>query len=84
MAKRPASISAKSTAKRIRRSAGPTFIQRSRSESSEQKAIWHNESGAGKSRVRRQFFELGTDDQVAVKEGLERLLQDRIERAGSQ
>lgn len=74
-------VSAKATAKRLRR--GPTFIQRSRQTSSEQKAIWHNVTGAGRSRVMRPFFELGDQDQAAIKDGIERLIQARITQAGA-
>jgi hypothetical protein len=73
-----AAVSATRTAKRLRK--GPTFIQRSRSVGSEQKAIWHNVTGAGASRVIREFFGASLDDQVAVKGGIETLLQARIER----
>lgn len=68
---------AKRAAKKVRK--GPTFIQRSRAVSSEQKAIWHNVTGAGKSRVLRPFFEVGKDDQEAIKDGIETLLKARIE-----
>ena len=78
MAKIP--VSAKKAAQRIRR--GPTLIQSSRSLSAEEKAIYHNVMGAGRSRVKREFFELGTDDQQAVKDGVEKLLKARIARAG--
>jgi hypothetical protein len=45
---------------------GPTFIQRSRNESSEQKAIFHNVTGAGRSRVVREFFGLTVEEQAKV------------------
>lgn len=51
-----------------------TFVQRSRGESPQQKAIYHAEVGAGKARVRRDFFQLGAADKDAVT----RLLQSRI------
>lgn len=41
---------------------GLTFIQRSRSISAADKAFWHNESGAGKRRVKREFFDLSDAD----------------------
>lgn len=49
-----------------------TFIARSRQESSEQKAIWNNDT--------RQFFDLTTADQTACRDALERLLETRLRR----
>ena len=43
-----------------------TFIQASRAESPEQKALYHQVTGAGKSRVLRKFFELSEDDEQAL------------------
>ncbi len=76
-----ASVSAKRTARRLR--TGPTFIQRSRSESSEQKAIWHNVTGAGPRGVIREFFGLDGDDKQTITETLERLLQGRIDQTSA-
>jgi hypothetical protein len=73
-----ASISAKATAKRLAKG-GPTFIQRSRSASSEQKAIWHNVTGAGRSGVIREFFGLNQDDGTAIQNGLETLIKARLD-----
>jgi hypothetical protein len=86
MAKRSAlpGISAKRAAKKLRKvRSGPTFIQRSRSVSSEQKAIYHNVTGAGKSGVKRQFFEIGDDDAKAIKDGVEKLMAAEIAKAGT-
>lgn len=80
MAKR--SISAKSTAKRLAKG-GPTFIQRSRAVSSEQKAIWHNVTGAGRRGVIREFFGLNEEDGTAITNGLETLIKARLEQAGA-
>jgi hypothetical protein len=55
-----------------------TFIGRSRSVSSEQKAIFHQVTGAGRSRVRRPFFDIGQSDAQACSEALEKLIADRI------
>lgn len=38
----------------------------SKSISPEQKAIYHHETGAGRSRVRRRFFEIGDEDETAI------------------
>ena len=69
-------------AKRPKR-AGPTFIQRSRGESSEQKAIWHNVTGAGRSQVVREFFGLDDSDHTAVRDAVETLLARRLEGSGT-
>lgn len=53
---------------------GPTLIQRSRSVSPQQKAIYHTVTGAGRSRVIRDFFNLGPGDDEAIR----RLVQSRI------
>ena len=51
-----------------------TLIQRSRAISPQQKAVYPAEVGAGKSRVKRDFFNLGPGDAEAVT----RMLQSRI------
>lgn len=51
-----------------------TLIQQSRSVSPQQKAIYHVESGAGKKRVIRDFFNTGPGDSEAIT----RMLQTRI------
>ena len=45
-----------------RRRTGPTMIQRSRGMSAEEKALYHHVAGAGKSRVKRQFFDVSESD----------------------
>jgi hypothetical protein len=55
-----------------------TFIGRSRAESSEQKAIWHHRTGAGRSKVKRQFFDLNDTDKQALRDGLEQALTIRL------
>jgi gentisate 1,2-dioxygenase len=76
-----ASVSAKATARRLRR--GPTFIQRSRAVSSEQKAIYHHVTGAGRSQVKREFFDLDTEDQTSILQKLEDGLRARLTRTGA-
>jgi hypothetical protein len=44
------------------KASGGTFIQRSRSIGAADKAFWHNESGAGRKRVIREFFGLDAAD----------------------
>ncbi len=54
-----------------KRQAKQTLIQRSRAISPQQKAIYHNVSGAGRGRVKREFFDLAQEDLTAVTELLE-------------
>jgi hypothetical protein len=67
-------------AKRPKRS-GPTFIQRSRAVASEQKAIYHNVTGAGRSGVIRQFFGVSAADETTLGNSLERLIRMRVNTA---
>lgn len=57
-----------------KRRQGPTLIQSSRAVSPQQKAVYHTVAGAGRSRVKRDFFDLGPGDSEAIT----RLLQARI------
>ena len=43
-----------------------TLIQQSRRKSPAEKATYHQEAGAGRSRVKRRFFELGASDEAAI------------------
>lgn len=47
-----------------------TLIQRSRSKRPSEKAYWHNEAGAGKSRIVREFFGLTSGDEQAIENEL--------------
>lgn len=49
---------------RAKRGKGPTLIQQSRRISDEQKALYHQVLGAGKSHVKRQFLNL-SDAEIA-------------------
>ncbi len=70
-------------AKTARRST-QTLIQKSRGISPQQKAIYHNLVGAGRSRVKREFFDMGAEDVTAVTEFLSsRLLASDPEGQGS-
>jgi len=42
------------------------MIARSRGVSSAEKAAYHHEAGAGKSRVKRPFFDLSPKDEAAI------------------
>lgn len=55
-----------------------TFIQRSRNESSEQKAIWHQVTGAGKSHVLREFLGVTEAEQDSTRQKLEQVLDARL------
>jgi phage gpG-like protein len=55
-----------------------TLIQRSRSVGAADKAFWHHVAGAGKSRVKREFFELSHDDQKVIRERVERYLESAV------
>jgi len=61
----------------------PTFIGMSRQVSSEQKAIWHNVTGAGKRGVVRRFFDVNEEDTQACAEGLEKLIDLRLKAQGA-
>jgi hypothetical protein len=68
-------------AKRPRRAGSSTFIQRSRNESSEQKAIFHQVTGAGRAHVIRQFVGLTSQEQDVAKTVLEGLIATRLATA---
>jgi hypothetical protein len=63
-----------------RRSIGRTLIQRSRDVSPQQKAIFHNVAGAGRSRVKREFFDLARSDEQAIVQMLETRLDRNLQR----
>ncbi len=56
-----------------KRRSGPTLIQQSRRKSAEEKALYHQELGAGSSHVKRPFLGLTEQD--------ERDIVDRLQRA---
>jgi hypothetical protein len=72
-------MAAKTSARVPRGRRGPTFIQRSRSVSSEEKAMHHNITG----KVLREFFDLGQDDQDACRDALEKAVAMRLDKAGA-
>lgn len=57
---------------------GPTFIQRSRAESPEQKALYHHVLGAGKARVKREFFDISQAELDAIVARLDQALGRRL------
>jgi hypothetical protein len=57
-----------------------TLIQRSRAVRPMEKALVHNVTGAGKSRVKREFFDLDATDIKAMTEELERRVKRNLQR----
>lgn len=59
---------------------GPTMIQRSRAMGAEEKAVFHNLTGAGRSHVLRPFMDLTEEDQnvltTQVADGIDRVLNE--------
>jgi hypothetical protein len=64
-----------------RRVSSGTFIQRSRSVSSEEKAAYHNVLGAGRRGTIRRFFDLSEGDQGTLREKLGDLVEMRLKHA---
>lgn len=62
------------------RRTGPTFIQRSRQVGPEEKALYHEELGAGRSRVTRPFLALTARDEALIQQELERRITARLGR----
>lgn len=63
-----------------KKKAGRTLIQRSRDLRPAEKALFHNVSGAGKSRVKREFFDLDDSDVKAMTEELERRVTKNLQK----
>lgn len=61
-----------------RRSNRPTMIQESRRKSPEEKALYHQELGAGKSHVKRPFLNLTADDERDIVTLIERGMDRKI------
>jgi phage gpG-like protein len=61
-----------------KRRAGPTLIQQSRRVPAEEKALYHQELGAGRSRVKRPFLGLTEDDAKAIEARLQAAVDKRI------
>lgn len=66
------------TKKSRRTVSSATVIQRSRSESSEAKAMFHNITGAGRRGTIRRFFDLGESDRQAAATALDAVLSKRV------
>jgi phage gpG-like protein len=61
-----------------KRRSGPTLIQQSRRVPAEEKALYHQELGAGRSRVKRPFLGLTADDEKAIVARIEAAVDKRI------
>lgn len=59
-----------------------TLIQKSRRMAAAEKALYHQESGAGKSRVTRPFFGLSPQDERWLEEELDQRVDLNIQRDG--
>jgi phage gpG-like protein len=61
-----------------KRRSGPTLIQQSRRVPAEEKALYHQELGAGRSHVKRPFLGLTDDDEKAIVTRIEAAMDKRI------
>lgn len=59
-----------------------TFIQRSRRVGAAEKAAYHQVTGAGKSRVKRKFFELSESDVDEIAEVVGQHLDRSLKQTG--
>ena len=59
---------------------GPTLVQRSRRRSPQDKAFFHQVTGAGKSRTRREFLGLTDEELRQIEDALERRVYVKLER----
>lgn len=64
-----------------KRRRGPTLIQQSRRKSPAEKAAYHQEAGAGRSRVKRRFFELSPSDETAITDRIAAHLDQAVREA---
>lgn len=70
------------TTSRRGRRGGRSLIQRSRALTPAEKALFHTEAGAGKSRIKREFFTLDASDEKALTEELGRRLTTNLRKQG--
>ncbi len=64
------------------RAKGRTLIARSRDVRPAEKALFHNVSGAGKARTKREFFDLDASDVQAMTEELGRRVTRNLQTQG--
>jgi hypothetical protein len=58
-----------------------TFIQRSRALGAEEKALYHQVAGAGKSHVRRRFFEMSESDMDLICQRVEQGIEQGLKQS---
>lgn len=63
-----------------RKRTGPTFVQRSRGVSAEQKALYHQVLGAGRAGVLRPFLGLTAEEERLIDQRIERLIDGALQR----
>jgi hypothetical protein len=63
-----------------KKAAGPTFIQRSRSVSPEQKAVFHQDAGAGPKHILRPFLGLTEAEEDEIGQRLEPLIDRKVQQ----
>ena len=61
-----------------KRQRGPTLIQQSRRKSAEEKAMYHQVLGAGKSRVKREFLGLTEQDERDIVDRIQKSIERQI------
>jgi hypothetical protein len=59
---------------------GPTLVQRSRRVSPQQKALYHQKTGAGRSKVRRPFLDLTPADEKSIGDLIAAGIQRELDR----
>lgn len=62
-----------------KRRSGPTLIQQSRRKSPEEKALYHQELGAGRSGVTRKFLGLTAQDENDILALLDKRIDTRLQ-----
>lgn len=60
-----------------------TFIQQSRAVSPEQKALYHHVLGAGRSRVKREFFGVSDAELTAIGRRVEAFVATKLARVNA-
>jgi hypothetical protein len=63
-----------------KRRSGPTLIQQSRRKSPAEKAAYHHDAGAGKSRIKREFFDVSDAELGQVRQFLSTRLKANVAR----
>jgi hypothetical protein len=64
-----------------RRGSGPTLIQRSRQVPDEQKALYHQVLGTGRSRITRKFLGLTEGEEDQIREKIKAMIRNGLRRS---